>query len=206
LEPPSPIILASKSPRRKALLKQTGLTFAVLESDFDESELIETDAAAYVRRLAMGKAASVARRYPNHWIIGADTEVVLDGHIFGKPRNNLDAARTLQKLSGKVHRVLTGYAVVSHSRQHCFVDSCVTEVTFERLTPLEIEWYIDTGEPFNKAGAYAIQGLGAYLVRSINGSYPNVVGLPVNRVVDHLINIGAARLSTNGRNWIESVD
>ena len=201
----SKIILASKSPRRKALLAQTGLTFEVVESDFDESASPETDAKTHVRRLARGKAEAVARRYPDHWVIGADTEVVLDGAIFGKPQDARHAACMLETLSGRVHRVLSAYAVVARNRQHCFVDLCSTEVTFERLTQVEIEWYIGTGEPFGKAGAYAIQALGACLVRRINGSYPNVVGLPVNRVVAHLIKIGAARLSTNGHNWIESV-
>ncbi len=199
------IILASKSPRRKALLAQTGLAFEVVGSDFDESVPPETDAETHVCRLARCKADAVARCYPHHWVIGADTEVVLDGTIYGKPKNAQDAARMLETLSGKVHRVLSAYAVVAQNRQHCFVDLCTTEVTFERLTQAEIGWYIGTGEPFGKAGAYAIQGLGAYLVRCINGSYPNVVGLPVNRVVAHLIEIGAARLSTNGQNWIESV-
>ncbi|MBW1956450.1 MAG: septum formation protein Maf [Deltaproteobacteria bacterium] len=183
----APIILASRSPRRKALLQQAGLTFSVVFSSDEESADSRLDPAAYVRFLAEKKAEGVAIRYPESWVIGADTIVVNDGKILEKPVSK-DAAETmLRTLSGKTHSVFTGYAICNAASKRSVSDAVQTGVTFKPLTDPEIAWYASTPEPYDKAGAYAIQGLGTFLVKRINGSYTCVVGLPVCEVMDFLI-------------------
>jgi len=191
------IILASKSPRRRYLLKQAGLRFSVIPSGIDEKSIPLSPPEIYVRRLAEAKADDVAARYPQSWVIGADTIVRIDGTILGKPGSKAEARIMLQRLSGSTHQVFTGYAICCIARQHRFSDTVKTDVLFKDLTPEEIEWYIQTPEPFDKAGAYAVQGLGTFLVRSINGSYTNVVGLPVCEVIERLIKEGIIRLEIN---------
>lgn len=188
VEPPAPdIILASSSPRRRYLLSRAGLAFRVVPSAVDEEALAADDPEAYVRALAEAKADEVAQRFPQSWVIGADTIVVVDGRILGKPRSEAEAKRMLASLSGRTHRVLTGWCVRNASRDFRFLDVAATEVLFKTLSPEEIDWYVGTGEPFDKAGAYAIQGIGTFLVRRIHGSYTNVVGLPVCEVLELLI-------------------
>jgi septum formation protein len=181
------IILASQSPRRRYLLTRAGVKFSVIPSEFDENSIPAGEPADYVRTLAESKAREVGRRYPESWVIGADTIVVVAGRILGKPGTESEARDMLQRLSGRRHQVLTGWCVCRLASETFFADTVCTDVLFKTLTDREIEWYIRTGEPFDKAGAYAIQGIGTFLVKSINGSYTNVVGLPVCEVVEFLI-------------------
>jgi nucleoside triphosphate pyrophosphatase len=185
-----PLILASQSPRRNYLLTQAGLTFDVIPSAFDESSVPLTDPEIYVQTLAEAKAGEIAASHPESWIIGADTIVLIDGDILGKPETLNQARDMLNRLSGQIHQVLTGYAICCRAKNHLFVDTVTTDVHFKKLSPEEVEWYIHTEEPFDKAGAYAIQGLGTFLVRRVNGSYTNVVGLPVCEVIEYLIRVG----------------
>ena len=181
------LILASKSPRRRYLLEQAGLVFRVIPSNIDESSVALSTPEIYARVLSEAKANDVARKYPDKWIIGADTIVLKEGAILGKPSSQSEARTMLRRLSGQTHQVLTGYAICCLTKQRMFSETIKTDVLFKNLTDEEIEWYIQTKEPFDKAGAYAIQGLGTFLVKSINGSYTNVVGLPVCEVLEFLI-------------------
>lgn len=190
-----PLILASKSPRRRYLLDQAGLSFQVVPSGFDESSIAMEDPGAYVQTLAEAKARDVSRRYPESWVIGADTIVLIDGRILGKPKSKAEARDMLHRLSDRTHQVLTGYALICLARDRLVSDTIRTDVRFKRLSAREIEWYVQTDEPFDKAGAYAIQGIGTFLVRRIDGSYTNVVGLPVCEVIENLIREGAVGLS-----------
>lgn len=188
------LILASKSPRRAYLLKQAGLEFSVIPSDVDESSIPVSSPETYVRALSEAKADDVSKRYPESWIIGADTIVLIDGTILGKPGSRQEARSMLKRLNGRVHKVLTSYSIYCRANKHFFSETITTEVLFKKLSDEEIEWYIHTKEPFDKAGAYAIQGLGTFLVKSINGSYTNVVGLPVCELIEHLIKEGVIPL------------
>jgi len=181
------IILASESPRRKYLLEQAGLRFSVIPSRFDEGSVSPTEPAETVTVLAEAKADEVSGRFPDSWVIGADTIVSIDGRILGKPASEKEAQRMLRQLSGRTHQVFTGFCIGCRSKNRKFTDTATTDVVFKQLTEEEIRWYIQTREPFDKAGAYAIQGLGTFLVRRINGSYTNVVGLPVCEVIEYLI-------------------
>ena len=184
------LILASKSPRRNELLEQAGLTFSVIPSDFDESTVALSDPDSYVITLAESKALDISEKHPAGWVIGADTIVLIDRKILGKPASKEKARDMLQRLSGKTHQVLTGYCICCKKKNRFFSETIKTDVRFKKLSDAEIEWYIQTGEPFDKAGAYAIQGIGTFLVKSINGSYTNVVGLPVCEVIEFLIKEG----------------
>ncbi len=196
---PTPyLILASKSPRRQYLLSQAGLDFAVIPSRINEKSVPFTTPAAHVRELARLKALDVAHRYPDSWVIGADTIVIIDGQMMGKPSGRDEARRMLTRLGGATHLVYTGFCIRHQNRDRLILDAVATEVRFKALSAEEIEWYIHTSEPFDKAGAYAIQGLGTFLVRSINGSYTNVVGLPVCEVIEALIREKAVGLDMGG--------
>ena len=188
------LILASQSPRRRYLLEQAGLSFAVIPSSFDEDSIQLTDPVRYVKTLARAKADDIASQHPDSWVIGADTIVTIDHDILGKPQNPAEAHRMLAQLSGQSHDVYTGYAIVCQKRQICVNAAVRTDVQFKELNAAEIEWYIQTGEPFDKAGAYAIQGMGTFLVRRINGSYTNVVGLPVCEVIEDLLRLGVVTM------------
>jgi len=187
----SPIILASKSPRRKALLEQAGIAFSVFPSGIDESTLPHSEPQTYVRRLAEVKAVAVARRFPDSWVIGADTVVVMSGNVLEKPESPNQARSMMARLSGKTHQVLTGYCVCCHSEKQIHSSLAITDVTFKCLTDAEIQWYTGTPEPYDKAGGYGIQELGVFLVKSVNGSYTNVVGLPVCEVISLLTRLRA---------------
>jgi septum formation protein len=193
------IILASQSPRRKYLLEQAGLTFTVIPSSFDESTVTLATPEEFVRTLAESKADEIAIAHPDSWVIGADTIVLIDGKVLGKPASRSEASKMLQRLSGRTHRVLTGYCICCRSRYKHFTETIQTDVLFKKLSNEEIEWYIHTTEPFDKAGAYAIQGLGTFLVKSINGSYTNVVGLPVCEVITYLIKEKVVGRSLSGK-------
>ena len=181
------IILASESPRRRDLLEQAGIDFIVIPSSINESVFAKEEPSNYVKKLSAAKALDIAEKYPEAWVIGADTVVAIDGIILEKPESREHAAKMLEKLSNRVHMVYTGFALCCKNSNRIFKKSIKTEVKFKKLSAREIEWYVNTDEPFDKAGAYAIQGLGTFIVKSINGSYTNVVGLPVCEVVEILI-------------------
>ena len=187
------LILASQSPRRRYLLEQAGLTFTILPSTIDEAAIPVCAPEIYARRLAEAKTADIAAKHPDCWVIGADTIVVIDGDILGKPDSREAARQMLRQLSGQTHAVMTGFAIYCTDRGHRYAETTTTAVTFKTLSAEEIEWYVQTREPFDKAGAYAIQGIGTFLVRTIQGSYTNVVGLPVCEVIEHLIAQGVVR-------------
>ena len=191
------LILASKSPRRCYLLEQAGIEFSVIPSSFDENSVKLSSPDVYVRQLAESKAGDISEQYPDSWVIGADTIVLIDGTILGKPGSNAEARTMLKSLSGKTHQVLTGYCICCHRIGRLFSEAVKTEVRFKKLTEKEIDWYINSGEPFDKAGAYGIQGIGMFLVRRINGSYTNVVGLPVCEIVEYLIKEKVLRLTND---------
>lgn len=191
------LILASKSPRRNYLLKQAGIKFDVIPSQFDESTVPLDKPDSYVQTLSKAKANDIAYQYPEYWIIGADTIVLIDGQIIGKPKGKQAARKMLQHLSGRTHQVYTGYTICCVQLNKSLTDVVCTNVTFKELSPDEIEWYIHTDEPFDKAGAYAIQGLGTFLVKSIEGSYTNVVGLPVCEVIEVLLEEGVVQMNPN---------
>lgn len=190
------IVLASASPRRRELLTQVGVKFSVVPSTAPEEVLPDETPEAHVTRLSLAKAREVAARaeVAGRWFIGSDTVVVRDGVILGKPRDASGAAAMLRSLSGRSHRVWSGYAIIDRLSATEEAAACVTEVTFKELTDAEIAGYIATGEPMDKAGAYGIQGIGMFMVSAINGSYPNVVGLPVCDVVSCLEKLGAFQL------------
>jgi len=180
------IILASASPRRKEILEKTGLRFTVDESDYEE----DNDSAMKPARLAVlharGKAHSVAVRNKNAVVISADTIVILGKVIFGKPRTKTEAFRMLKALSGRTHTVITGFTILDTESRKEHSKAVESKVTFRRLRDAEIRAYIESGEPMDKAGAYGVQGLGAAIVRRIDGDFFNVMGLPLSEVVEAL--------------------
>lgn len=185
------IVLASASPRRRELLASAGIEFDVSPGDVPEDPLPGEMPGDHVLRLAREKACEVAARMDGRFFIGADTIVLCDGEIMGKPRDEADAARMLNKLSGIPHEVITGFAVYDREREIILCDSVTTRVFFKKLRDDEIEEYVASGCPMDKAGAYAIQGGAAHMVERIEGSYTNVVGLPLCEVVEALRRIGA---------------
>jgi septum formation protein len=190
------LVLASGSPRRQELLALVGIPFQVVPSRVPEAILPGESPEAHVVRLSRDKAREVASRpeIRGRWFLGSDTIVLSEGEILGKPRDAADAARMLRALSGRRHRVLSGYAVFDRQSGSTVAGSVATVVRFKELTEEEIAGYIATGEPFDKAGAYAIQGIGAFMVLGIEGSYTAVVGLPLCEVVEVLERLGAVRL------------
>jgi len=175
------VILASASPRRHELLTRIGVTFTVRAPDIDESPDNGEVPVDYVRRVATAKAAAVAAA-TDELVIAADTTVDLESQILGKPVDDRDAASMLRRLSGRTHRVHTGVAVRRKGQE--LAEVCTTLVTFAALDEASIQWYVSTGEPMGKAGAYALQGAGAALVESVHGSVSNVIGLPMHVVIE----------------------
>lgn len=190
------IILASASPRRRELLAQLGISFSVVPSNAEEAVLPGESPEEHVIRLSRDKAAEVAGRegQSGRWFIGSDTVVVRNDDILGKPADHEDARKMLLSLSGRSHRVVSGYAVFDKATGETISNAVVTRVFFKDLTSAEIEGYIASGEPFDKAGSYAIQGIGSFMVPRIEGSYTNVVGLPLCEVIAALEELGATRL------------
>ena len=176
-------ILASASPRRAELLKQIGLDFKIIPSTFQESTSLRSDPVELVTDLALNKAQQVAQNISTGLIIGADTIVFLEGRILGKPSGVDEANRMLASLSGKIHQVFTGIALIEVPGWKTKVDYETTRVKFRSLSKRDIDAYISTREPFDKAGAYGIQGKGAILVEGIDGCYFNVMGLPLAKLV-----------------------
>ena len=185
------LILASSSPRRSDLLAGLGLRFEAVPSRFPEQhEGRPGDPARLVEALALGKAREVADRLGRGLVLGADTVVIRDGEILEKPADAAEAGKMLAILAGRWHEVYTGLALVAPVTGNCLVEHERTRVKFRHLTPHEIEAYVQTGEPLDKAGAYGIQGLGAVLVERIEGCYTNVVGLPLARLAVMLREFG----------------
>ena len=180
------IILASASPRRTELMSLAGIPFSVCPADICETPLPGETAADHVMRLSREKADAVAAQTSGRFFIGADTVVVLDGAILGKPVDEADALRMLTALSGRDHEVITGFTVFDKVSCIHISRSVTTEVTFKELAEKEISAYIATGCPMDKAGAYAIQGGAVHFVRAINGSYTNVIGLPMTELYEVL--------------------
>lgn len=181
------IVLASASPRRSELLELAGVRFRVAPADIPEEPLPGEEAVAHALRLAEEKARAAAQREESgRFFIGADTIVVLDGRIMGKPVDEADAVRMLADLSGRGHEVVTAYAVLDRESGVCIKRAVQTQVFFRVLLPREIQEYVKTGCPMDKAGSYAIQGGAAHMVREIIGSYTNVVGLPTCELVETL--------------------
>jgi len=177
------LILASSSPRRRDLLSSLGLQFQVVPAEIREIPSPHEAARDFAVRVAEKKALAVGTKYSHAWVIGADTIVAIEGEILGKPRDREDAKRMLQRLADREHVVLTGYVLLNVSEGKRLKGVEETRVKINALEQQEIEWYINTGEPFDKAGAYAIQGKGAFMVEWIEGSYTNVVGLPLCQLI-----------------------
>ncbi|MGB7599923.1 MAG: Maf family protein [Candidatus Sulfotelmatobacter sp.] len=185
------IILASASPRRQELLRNAGVRFEVQPADINETPLSGESPRDCTERLAREKAITVSRKRPGDYVLGADTIVVIDEAILGKPRDAADAARMLRLLSGRTHEVITGVCVVSPVAGDSEQASETTRVTMREISDDEIRDYIATGEPMDKAGAYAIQGIASRWIPRIEGDYSNVVGLPVALVYRILKRRGA---------------
>jgi septum formation protein len=185
------LILASASPRRKELLKSIRIPFIVAPAEIDELAQDGEEPEAHVQRLAHEKAFEISKKYQDSWVLGADTIVVIDGRILGKPSDETEAVKMLSILSGRTHAVFTGYAIINL----CCPDMKTvayarSEVFIRTLSKAEIQAYVLTEEPMDKAGAYAIQGVGAAIVERIYGSYTNVVGLPLCEVTRDFKKLG----------------
>jgi septum formation protein len=190
----APIVLASRSPRRRRLLEGLGIAFRVIPSEVEEARKSAEAPVPFAKRAALEKGEEVCARLGGQgdlpWIVSADTIVVIDGDVLFKPRDEADAGAMMRRLSGRTHTVVTGWAL-GRSGVTWHVDHAETSVTFHALSEEEIERYVATREGMDKAGAYAIQGIGAFLVDRIEGNYFNVVGLPVSRVARALVRVGA---------------
>jgi len=182
------VILASQSPRRRELLNLVGIAHEVQPADIDESYFAGERPREHAERLARGKTAVIAQREPDALVIGSDTIVVVDGDVLGKPVDELDAVRMLARLAGRSHVVITAVAVAWRGETRSSVEE--VGVTFHPMTRAEIDAYIATGEPMDKAGAYGIQGYGATIVSRVDGDYFAVMGLPLQRLTRVLASIG----------------
>ena len=180
-QPDIPVILASASPRRKELLEKLGLRFSVIPAHIDETMLKDEDPINYASRMSLEKGEAIAKKYPERIVISSDTVVVHKEHILGKPSDPKDARRMLKMLSGKTHQVITAFTILQNNRDIERTEHEISDVTFRDLNDSEIDNYIATGSPLDKAGAYGIQDLHANLVKSINGCFYNVIGFPVAR-------------------------
>lgn len=185
-----PVYLASKSPRRKDMLKMMGISFTILDINLDEKIIKSHSPVNNVKRLAKEKCDLALRKVGDGIILAADTIVVLDKNIIGKPKSKADAKNILSMLSGRKHSVYTGFAVVNKIEEKSILDYSKTDVYFRVLSQLEIENYVSTGSPMDKAGAYGIQDdYGAVFVSKINGCYYNVIGFPVSKIYNALMNV-----------------
>jgi len=183
-------ILASASPRRRELLASIGLTFEVIPSHVPEVRDEHESPEEYVARLSREKAQAIASRYPDEWIIAADTTVLLGEQLLEKPLDDADARRMLATIAGRTHIVYTGVTLQNVSGGWCETRIAESEVRMLPLSSEDIAWYVKTGEPLDKAGAYAVQGIGAMFIDSIHGSYTNVVGLPLANLFQMLRKAG----------------
>ena len=181
------IILASNSPRRKQLLEEAGFSLEIIPADIDETFEQDLDVYQNVCNTSYKKASKIAEKRTDKVIVAADTIVVLDGVVFGKPRDEMDAFRMLSELNGHTHEVITGVSIIKGEKKDNFY--VVSEVTFKQVSDEELWEYIKTKEPLDKAGAYAIQGLGRNLILEYEGSLENIIGLPVDEVIEAIKNI-----------------
>jgi septum formation protein len=189
------LILASESPRRKELLRLMGLDFEVMPSSIREMPQKGESPEEHVLGLSRQKAIAVSSRYPDAWILGADTIVVINGKMMGKPAHASEAREMLTKLSGKEHYVHTGFTIARKTADVFLGDVVTSSVIFKNISEEEINWYVRTDEPYDKAGGYAAQGAGAIFIREIHGSYTNVIGLPLCESVSLLKRAGAIEFS-----------
>lgn len=190
------ILLSSGSPRRKELLTLLGVPFEIRVPDIPEIQHTGESPEAFCARISEEKAHQISRHHPGSVVIGADTVVVIHGKILGKPRDKDQAREFLHMLQDNIHDVLTGYTVMYQGKTTTRVIR--TSVHFKAMTDEEIAWYIDTGEPMDKAGAYAIQGVGSFFIDQIHGSYTNVIGLPVSDLYEDLKGLGLNAVRMKG--------
>ncbi len=189
-----PIILASASPRRRQLLQGVGVAFEAIPSRIEEDEVSGETPRDHVLRLSRAKAIAVgSSKVKDRWVLGADTIVFIDGEMLGKPGSEKEAWDMLRKLSGREHKVMTGFFIYNPERTQSVGDVVESRVQVKELSDREIEGYIRTGEPFDKAGGYAVQGIGMFMVEKIIGSHTNVIGLPICEVVAVLRGLKAIR-------------
>lgn len=184
------IILASASPRRKELLKKIGLKFKVEPSNYEENMSPESEPDELAKSLSLEKAKLVAKNHKNALVIAADTFIVFEGKILGKPPTETEAKKMLETISGRQHSVITGFTIIDTENNKALSKSIETKVYIRKLTSNEIEAYVKSKEPLDKAGAYAIQGLGSVIVEKIEGDYFNVLGLPLSALAESLKEFG----------------
>ena len=184
------IVLASESTRRVDILRTLGISFSIMPPGIDERRKPYESPKDYVLRMSYEKARKVGDLFPDKWIIGADTVVVHKGRVLGKPKTDADAVAMLKRLRANWHKVFTGYCILNASKQIAYQDVAETKVFIKDLTDDEIAKYVGTSEPFDKAGSYAVQGRGGYMVKEIKGSYTNVVGLPICEITEALLSLG----------------
>jgi septum formation protein len=189
----NPLVLASNSPRRIAILRQINIPFEAIGSMVEEALFKGMQPAEFACQAALRKAESVRRIRKDRWILSADTIIVMNNTVFGKPKDIQECRKMLFHLSGKHHNVITGFCIVDPEGKTPHTEAVVTKVKIKQLTESEIEAYIKTREPLGKAGSYAIQGIGSFMIEHISGSYTNVVGLPVCKVVAVLVTKGGLR-------------
>ncbi|HAV43005.1 TPA: septum formation inhibitor Maf [bacterium] len=180
------LILASSSPQRKRLLEQIGIEVTVVPPEISEVKREDVPIEEWICRLALAKAENVAQRFKSGVVLGADTVVVLDSKVFGKPKDNKEAEEMLRELSGTTHKVITGLALIDIEIKNTLVESVTTEVTLKGLSQAQIANYIITKEPLGKAGGLCVQGRGAQFIERIDGCYTNVIGLPLAKLTDML--------------------
>lgn len=188
------IILASASPRRKELLEQIGLRFKVEPADYQEPAYSGTEPHEFAKRISLEKANTVAVRHKDAIVIAADTFIVSDGRLLGKPHTEIEARKMLEVINGRSHSVITGFSIIDIAVNKTLSRSVETKVYIKNLTLPEINAYVKSKEPLDKAGAYAIQGLGAVIVERIEGDYFNVVGLPLSALMEALKDFGVTIL------------
>ena len=184
------IVLASESTRRVDILRSLGISFSIIPPDIDEQRLKDESPRDFVLRVSLEKARKVGEHFVDKWVIGADTIVVNKGRVLGKPKDEADAFNMLKSLRGKWHKVITGYCILNVAKDIMYRDAVETRVFMRGLSDEEILRYIKTSEPLGKAGSYAVQGKGGYMVKEIKGSYSNVVGLPICEVAEVLLSLG----------------
>lgn len=183
------MILASKSPRRKEILENIGFNLEIrseeIEEVSDKKEVVEQ-----IKDIAYKKVEAVAKIYPDEYVVGADTIVEVDGEIIGKPKDREEAKKILQKLSNRSHNVITAFSFINRSKNISIVDVAITKVYFKELSMEMIDWYIASGEPMDKAGAYGIQDKGAIFVEKIEGDFFTVMGFPIEKFMERLNELG----------------
>lgn len=192
------LILASESPRRRDLLHTLGLKFKVVVSPTEEASFTGGDPARYALNMAETKGQAVSTIHPRSWVIAADTIVVISHKVLGKPKNEKEALAMLRRLSGHWHDVISAFCLLHQDKGAAYKRAVQSRVKIKRLNTAEIVSYVATGEPMDKAGAYAVQGIGAFLVEKIEGSYTNVVGLPLSELIEALQSLGIIHPQVSG--------